>query len=350
VHQEWRRDPRWVAALLRLPALLAALLRTPRATARYWRAMWPRLGRATIKQFYVDAAIIALRPDVIHFEFGALAVERLHLKDALNCRLSVSFRGYDLNYAGLDDPDYYRRLWATADAIHVLGRDLWRRALRRGCPPDMPRALIPPAIDANYFVPANAAGEGAIGPDRPFRILGVGRLEWKKGYEYALSAVRLLGERGVPFEYRVIGDGTYLEPLCFARREQGLEERVHFLGPRSPAEVVEQMNWADVFLHAAVSEGFGNAVLEAQAMKLPVVASDADGLPENVVDGLTGFVVPRRDAAALADGLARLAADAGLRRTMGEAGRARVVDCFALPDQIAAFDRFYRVVGARREN
>lgn len=84
------------------------------------------------------------------------------------------------------------------------------------------------------------------------------------------------------------------------------------------------------------------AVVEAQAMQLPVVASDAGGLPENVEDGRTGFIVPRRDPVALADKLAVLATDADLRRRMGAAGRTRVENCFSLPRQIAAFDRFYR--------
>jgi len=106
------------------------------------------------------------------------------------------------------------------------------------------------------------------------------------------------------------------------------------------------MRWADVFLHPAVSEGFCNAVLEAQAMRLPVVASDADGLAENVDDDRTGFVVPRRDPAAMAEKLALLAEDGPLRREMGGAGRARVERCFALPQQIGEFDRFFREVVA----
>ena len=110
---------------------------------------------------------------------------------------------------------------------------------------------------------------------------------------------------------------------------------MEFLGPRPPA---------DVLLHPAVSEGFGNAVLEAQAMALPVVCSDADGLAENVADGLTGFVTPRRDPVALAEALARLAADAALRRRMGTAGRERAQACFRPAAQIAAFDRFYRAL------
>ncbi len=343
VRAQWQHEPRWAVVLLWLPVFLVTLLRAPRATARYWRVVGPQFGAATFKQFYLDAALIALRPAILHYEFGALAVDKLYLKRALGCRLSVSFRGYDLNYAGLDDPGYYEQLWATVDAIHVLGHDLWQRALRRGCPPDKPHALIPPAIDVGFFAPAGGAREPAtIGPDRPLRILSVGRLEWKKGYEYALSAVRVLGERGVPFEYHLVGDGRYLEPLAFTRHELGLETQVTFWGAQPHPAVLERMEWADVFLHPAVSEGFCNAVIEAQAMRLPVVAADADGLPENVADGCTGFVVPRRDAAALADKLALLAGDAALRRRMGAAGRARVENCFSLPQQIAAFDRFYR--------
>jgi colanic acid/amylovoran biosynthesis glycosyltransferase len=346
VHRQWRHEPAWIAAFLWLPALLSTLWRAPRIVWRYWRVVGPRFGLSSAKRFYLDAAIIARRPDVLHYEFGALAVGQTYLKEALGCRLGAAFRGYDISFAGLENPDHYAELWAAVDAIHVLGRYLWRRALERGCPPDKPHAFIPPAVNLALFANAGVARQvEAIGPDRPLCILSVGRLEWAKGYEYALRAARLLAERGVPFEYRIIGNGRYNEPLAFTRHELGLEERVQFLFRRSHSEVVEQMNWADVFLHAAVSEGFCNAAMEAQAMRLPVVCSDAGGLAENVVDGLTGFVVPRRDSAALAAGLARLAADAELRRRMGEAGRARVADCFSLPDQIAAFDRFYRAMG-----
>ena len=99
-----------------------------------------------------------------------------------------------------------------------------------------------------------------------------------------------------------------------------------------------------MLLHAAVSEGFCNAVLEAQAMELPVVCTDADGLPENVVDGQTGFVVPRRSPLELMEKLAVLAADAPLRRRMGEAGRRRVLEHFRLAEQIDRFERFYAAV------
>jgi len=72
-----------------------------------------------------------------------------------------------------------------------------------------------------------------------------------------------------------------------------------------------------------------------------VVCTDADGLPENVADGLTGFVVPRRDPDAIAGKLALLAGDHSLRRRMGEEGRKRVITCFELTRQIDSFFAFY---------
>lgn len=345
VHEQWRHEPHWAVLFLWLPMFLITFARAPRLVLRYWLSMRSRFGWATPKKFYMDATLIALRPDILHFEFGALAVGRTYLKQALDCCLSVSFRGYDISYAGLECPGHYDGLWQEIDALHVLGKDLWQRALRRGCPATTPHMLIPPAIDVEYFRRERPTHRlMAISPDRPLRILSVGRLEWVKGYEYALAAVRLLVEWGVPFEYRIIGDGAYLEPLTFTRYEMGLTDQVEFLGARPHSDVIQQMEWADIFLHASVSEGFCNAVLEAQAMQLPVVASDADGLPENVDDGRTGFIVPRRDPTAMAEKLALLAADNVLRQTMGAAGRERVKNCFTLPQQIAEFDRFFREV------
>jgi colanic acid/amylovoran biosynthesis glycosyltransferase len=286
---------------------------------------------------------VALAPDIVHFEFGALAPTRMYLRDLLGCRVVVSFRGYDLNFVGLDRPGHYDSVWATADGLHFLGEDLRRRGLRRGCPPDRLYALIPPAIDADYFRP-EPREPAPISEARPLRVLSVGRLEWKKGYENALLAVRSLRGEGVPVEYRIAGDGDYLGAIAFARYRLKLEDSVHLLGSQSREEIRREMQSADVLLHAAVSEGFCNAVIEAQAMELPVVCTDADGLPENVADGETGFVVSRRSPLALTARLSQLAKDSELRRRMGEAGRRRVLAHFLLADQISRFDRFYRAV------
>ncbi len=333
--------PRWRAGS-HVPGAYARSVRdAPGATGRYL----VRRGARGVRGLYLDAGIVRARPDLLHFEFGTLALGRTYLREALGCRLVVSFRGFDLNFAGLETPGYFNEVWAAVDGVHVLGEDLWARALRRGCPSDVPHALIPPAVDVSRFDPGPPRRAEVVGtPHRPLRLLSVGRLEWKKGYEFALQAVGLLRDRGLTVDYRIVGEGVHLEAVAFCRRQLELDDCVTLVGSLAPDDVGRELLWCDVFLHAAVSEGFCNAVMEAQAMKVPVVCSDADGLPENVDDGVTGSVVPRRDPVAMADAVARLAGDPGLRARMGAAGRRRVAQRFRPADAIAAFGRFYRQV------
>jgi len=299
-------------------------------------------GLDIFRRFYLDLELICLKPDIIHFEFGSLATGRTHLKKLLDCKISVSFRGYDLNFVGLDQADYYNEVWAKTDACHFLGEDLWQRAQTRGCSPEMPHMLIPPAVDLDKFPIIERPSSEVLGTrEKPLKILSVGRLEWKKGYEFALSAMKILQDQGLVFEYRVIGEGEHRAALEFTCHQLGIKESVQFLGALPHDQVIEQLGWADVFLHSAVSEGFCNAVLEAQAMGLPVVTSNADGLAENVADGVTGFVVPRRDPFATAQKLSLLVKSPELRMQMGKAGRERVLTQFQLKDQITRFEDFY---------
>ena len=345
IHVQWPTKPRWIAGLLLFPAMIRSVLANPSGTVRYLYHGIRQQGLSILQDFYLDANIIALRPQLVHFEFGTLAVNKMYLKQWLNTKILVSFRGYDLNYVGLETPGYYDAVWNQADAVHLLGEDLWKRALQRGCPPSKPHFLIPPAIDSEFFNPGERVHRDICGsPERPLRVLSVGRLDWRKGYEWALQAVQLLINMGIHTEYRVVGDGDFLEAFMFARHQLGLEDTVRWLGAQPHAEIRAQMQWADVFLHAAVSEGFCNAVLEAQAMSLPVVCSNAGGLSENIVHGETGYVVPRRDPEQIAKWLAVLARDPALRQRMGIAGRQRVQKYFQIHQQIQAFDRAYHAI------
>jgi colanic acid/amylovoran biosynthesis glycosyltransferase len=320
-----------LVVLLYMPVLLLTLLLAPARTVCYFYRGWQLHRWDVLRRFYIDAPILRLGPQIIHVEFGALIVGRETLGRCIGCKLIVSFRGFDLNFSGLDRPGYYDQTWNYADALHLLGNDLWQRAIRRGCPPSKQHVLISPAIDAEYFSSRASTKKDDAGTNkRPFRILSVGRLEWKKGYEYALQAIKELADSGIDCEYHIVGGGGYLEALAFTRYQLELEQVVQFLGSISREQVKDQYEWTDVFLHSAVSEGFCNAVIEAQAMQLPVVCTDADGLSENVENGVTGFVVPRRDVQRMAEKLTFLNKDSELRTQMGYAGRRRVTEKFNL--------------------
>jgi colanic acid/amylovoran biosynthesis glycosyltransferase len=325
---EWPTARRPLRTARAIAAVALALLqRSRRPGVLGWAAVQLRRSPARfLRELVRDGWFLVLRPDVVHFEFGSGAADRGDLPALVGCKLTVSFRGLDLNYWGLDDTSAYDQLWPRLDAVHVLGEDLWRRARQRGCPPTMAHSTIAPAVDTAFFSPDAAPDPGSAGArDRPLRLLSVGRLHWKKGYEFAMEAVSLVRATGLAVEYRVVGGGPDEDAVRAAAADLAVADVVTFVGAR-PREVVrDELGAADILVHPAVSEGFSNAVLEAQAMGVPVVCTDADGLAENVFDGVTGFVVHRRDARAMAERILALAHDPGLRARLGTAGRQRAL-------------------------
>lgn len=330
----------WRSALLRaLLVIIRCLLQAPRRTLEYVVRGWGAVGPRVLRRIYRDAPLILLAPDVVHFAFGTNARGSEHVGRALRCALVTSFQGADLNYAGLEsEPGYYTDVWRATDVFHFLSRDLLGRAERRGYSSDERAHVVVPGVDASMFQPQPRMRDDT----EPLRILSVGRLHWKKGYEYALQAVRALIDRGIDCRYRIVGAGEHRQALLYETFDLGLQDVVELVGSRPAAGVREEMQWADVMLHAATSEGFCYAVLEAQAMELPVVTSDADGLAENVADGETGFVVLRRDPEAMAEKLFRLAKDVDLRARIGRAARERVRREFTTKREIEGFEAVYQ--------
>jgi len=125
VYTVWPRQPHWLALLLLPVALVHCLVRNPAGVARYLRRGWRHFGLDVLRRLYRDHRLVCLCPDVVHFVFGTLAVEQIYVRELLGYKVVVSFRGYDLNFSGLDTPDYFQEVWKEADALHLLGKDLW---------------------------------------------------------------------------------------------------------------------------------------------------------------------------------------------------------------------------------
>lgn len=320
-----------------ISTLLSVLIFNPKVRQFIFAKKAGFLSRLKFIAYYLP--VFKVKPDIIHFEFGTLASKNMaNLKVLSGAKISVSFRGYDINYVGLSNAEYYTELWNTADAFHFLGNDLKRRAIKRGYKDDKLVALIPPAINTDFFkkdIDHNKQKNNKL------IVISTGRLVWKKGIEYGIRAIALLKSRNIPVEYRIIGDGDYTQALQFTIFELGLENEVKLLGKQDAANIKRELIKADVFLHPAISEGFCNAVLEAQAMGLPVICSDADGLSENVINGITGFVVPKWDVDSIADKLEWCRKNSENAVDMGKKGVERVNKYFKLEDQIKAFKQFY---------
>jgi rhamnosyl/mannosyltransferase len=163
-------------------------------------------------------------------------------------------------------------------------------------------------------------------------LLFVGWLRYYKGLDYLLDAMR-----HIDATLLVVGDGPMAEAWRELARNWGLQERVHFVGQVPDEELPAYYGAADLFVLPAShrSEAFGVVQLEAMAAGKPVVSTDL-GTGTSFVnqDGMTGFVVAPRDAPALAGAINRLLEDPERRRSMGEAGRRRVLEHFTIGQMV----------------
>jgi glycosyltransferase involved in cell wall biosynthesis len=186
-------------------------------------------------------------------------------------------------------------------------------------------------VDPDVFQPQEDRNRSG-----PLQILCVASFEEVKGHRYLIEACRMLKERGVRFACHLVGDGPRRREVEAQIRRSGLRSEVIVHGPLPRREVVGLLARADAATLPSVptkegkKEGIPVALMEAMACALPVVSSDLSGIPELVVDGVTGFLVEPRDVEALAGAFQRLASDPGLRARLGRAGREKVLREFDL--------------------
>ena len=164
-----------------------------------------------------------------------------------------------------------------------------------------------------------------------------------KGHEELVEAAARIVPAFRNVIFLMVGrDSGTLEAMRSRVRERGIEGSVRFAGSRT--DVPDLLRAADLFVHPSREEGFSNAILEAMAAGLPVVACYVGGNPEAIVDGETGRLVPPRNAAAFASAVAELLSDPEKRKAMGEAGRHRATERFSLDRMVGEMESLYETL------
>jgi hypothetical protein len=258
------------------------------------------------------------------------------------------FHGYDVSRL-LQDPRWVERYRSVAEAgmqalcISEAGR---RRLLDIGWP-DTQIQVVHLGVDMTRFTFTPPERRWRV--EGPHRILMVARLVPKKGVHVALEAMRRLEARGVDVELSVIGDGPErqrLEGLIAASRTS----RVQLLGALGHDRTRQEFSRADIYIQPSVTaesgdqEGIPVSLMEAQASGLPVVSTRHSGIPELVLDGLTGCLTEEGDADGLAAAISSLLADRGRAQRFAEAGRARIEEEFNLDRQSFRFASYFEAL------
>jgi glycosyltransferase involved in cell wall biosynthesis len=264
------------------------------------------------------------RPDVVHTNSSKAGV--LGRLAALAARVPIRiFTVHGWAFRAHSGPASWAYLWAdrlagrwTTVTICVAEHERSTGIAARTCLRDR-TVVIPNAVDVAAAPMADA--KGGIP-----RLVTVGRLKAPKDYVTLTRAFAALPSGS--FEALIVGDGPDRLMVEAELARLGVGNAVRLLGERT--DVPELLAGSDVFVLSSASEGLPLSVEEAMAAGLPVVASAVGGVPELVVDGETGYLVPPGEAERLAEALESLLDDPALRRRMGRSGRSRAEALFDL--------------------
>lgn len=219
-----------------------------------------------------------------------------------------------------------RRIIRSADAVIAISNDTRERAGRYyGI--QRPIHVIP----YGFSPPSEAEGAGLRqerdGTDDAFRLIAVGRLVPRKGFDHLLAALSQLPAK---VRLEVIGDGPLAMPLRDLAAKLGVADRVSWPGFLSRAEILRRMSRADAFVLSSLHEGLGVVVQEAMFSGLPIVATDTGGQTDLITDGGNGLLVRVGDAGGIATAVRKLMEDANRREAMGRKSRERIAE-LAMP-------------------
>ena len=288
------------------------------------------------------------RPSLIHAHFGIEGVSALGLAMQLEIPLVTTFHGFDATlktHAMLGSPAWFRypllrRKLAREGNLFLCASSFIRQKLLETGFPESRTHTHYIGVDCQTIRPRAAFEETPL-------ILHVARLVEVKGTRYLLRAFATVARKYDRVQLLIIGDGPLRRQLHALTASLGMQDRVEFLGAVPHVAVLSWMRKAAMLVLPGIrtatgrEEGLGMVLLEAAATGLPIVGSRVGGIPECILEGKTGFLVPERDEDALARRMAELLEDPVRRHRMGAAGRALVEDRFDIDRQTAVLESFY---------
>lgn len=201
--------------------------------------------------------------------------------------------------------------------------------------------VVHTGVDPRRFVPApkEVHPEGV-------HILTVARMAPEKNPLGLVTAAKVLRDKGISVSWRWIGDGPMMDRVRKAIEGSGLTGMVSLMGWVSHAQIITHYHWADILVLGSLREGLPVSVMEAMACGVPVVATAVDGLPELIITGVNGLLVPPSDPEVLADAVASIVMDRNKRLRMGSAARQTIMEGFDLRTNVAhLWDMFTRTQG-----
>ena len=183
-------------------------------------------------------------------------------------------------------------------------------------------------------VPMSSINTRSVSMERPYKLLAVGRLVGKKGYEFLLQACGVLQTKKIDFHLSIVGDGPYLKQLKRLCKSLQLESIVTFHGFQPYEKMPIFFREAEIFIMPCIvhssgdRDGIPTVLLEALTHHVPVISTPVSGIPELIENGVSGILVPEKDPSAIADAVTLLITEKQKAWDMAEMGNQKVSELF----------------------
>lgn len=299
--------------------------------------------KGIIKEAGIIFPILNNKPDIFHIQWAKTVEQHPELFELLNSKFIVSLRGAHINYSPILDfnlAEAYRKYFPGIDGFHAVSEHISREAMKYGAEKNKIKVIHSSIKDELFLKKSELYKSG-----NTLEIISIGRFHWKKGYHYALDAMKILNDSKIDFTYSIIAQGKIPEEITFMINEYGLSDKVNIIPGMKHDELIKKLQTSHLLILPSVEEGIANVVLEAMATGVPVLTTDCGGMDEVVVDKVNGYIVPVRDPVLLSDKIKQfINSDNEFKTEIVKKAKNTIKDDFSIDKQMREFSGFYNTI------
>mgnify|MGYP005989669875 CR=1 FL=1 len=246
----------------------------------------------------LSVALSSIQPDIIHLQWlsNISIFEEFLINNTY--KIVLSQRGFHVNVRPFVDKEnmvYLKKWYPKISGFHSVSKAIKEVSNKVYSSNKKIDKVVYSGLDFNEFEFNTAFEKSEI-----LKIVSVGRNHWKKGYRFAIHAMSILKEKGVKFQYTIIGVKE-TEELSFMLNQFGLKNVVVFIDKIPHVDVYKRMKASDILLLPSLEEGIANVCIEAMALGVPVISTNCGGMEELISNDKEGFIVPIRNPNAIAE-------------------------------------------------
>jgi glycosyltransferase involved in cell wall biosynthesis len=295
----------------------------------------------SIKLFFYDLLfyypIILSKPDKLHIQWATFIHEKELLFNFFPNKIILSLRGAHINYTPITHPiiaETYKKYFPLVHKFHAVSKSIAKEAMQYNAPEEKIHVIYS-SVNIESIIK-----QKELKTSSNYTFIVVGRNHWVKGYTYLFDGLSELKKRGYNFTVNMFV-GKLSDDLIYQIYQNGITENIILKNNVSHQEIMQEISNADALILSSINEGVANVVLEAMALKTPVIVSDCGGMSEIIKHEENGWLFETRNCQSLANELERFINNPD-KLIIAETAYSYILNSFSRANMIKEFKTLYK--------